>query len=132
MANHTYIGETSRGARDDFHRYYCNYWSQALGAPHPLSRVSRSEFDRMTGPDTTLMVGSSQEVVDKLLVQHALVGNDRFLAQLDIGAQPFKQVARAIERLATEVAPQVRAATAFAATPTVLNVRSGHVQYAAV
>ena len=110
LACHVYVGATPQSARDDFYPYYTGYWAQALGAPHPLSRLSRRDFDQLTGPDTTLMVGSPAEIADKILAQHALLGHDRFLAQIDIGAQPFAQVADAIERLATEVAPKVRAA----------------------
>ncbi len=112
IATHAYIGATPRGARDDFHPAYTRYWAEALGSPTALASLSREDLDRLTTPDAMLMVGSSQEIVDKILRQHALLGHDRFLAQLDIGAQPFAQVARAIERLAVEVAPQVRAALA--------------------
>ncbi len=110
LACHAYVGATAKAARDDFYPYYIGYWAEALGTPHPLSRLSRADFDRFTGPDTTLMVGSPDEIADKIVRQHVFLGHDRFLAQIDIGAQPFAQVAEAIERLATDVTPKVRAA----------------------
>ena len=112
LACHAYVGATAEAARAEFFPYYTGYWAQALGTPHPLSRLTRRDFDRFTGSDTTLMVGSPDEIADKILSQYALFGHDRWLAQIDIGAQPFVQVAKAIERLATEVAPKVRAAIA--------------------
>lgn len=117
IAAHTYVGATSKAARDEFYPFYINYWAQALGTPHPFGSLSRSDFEKLAAPDTMLMVGSSQEVVDKILLQHELLGHDRFLAQIDIGAQPFPQVARTIERLAVEVAPKVRAATKKSTNP---------------
>lgn len=108
IATHSYVGATSQSARDEFFPYYTGYWAQALGAPHPLSRLSRRQFDDLTGPQSMLMVGSAQEVVDKISLQHEVLGHDRFLAQLDIGAQPLAQVMKTIERLAVDVRPHVK------------------------
>ncbi len=110
LASHAYVAATSQAARDDFHPDYVRYWAGALPTPHPLASLSRREFEHATTPETMLMVGSSQEVVDKILRQRELLRHDRFLAQIDIGAQSFAKVARTIERLAAEVVPQVRAA----------------------
>ncbi|MNP51510.1 hypothetical protein D3C76_1458340 [compost metagenome] len=65
----------------------------------------------MTSPDTALFVGSPQQVVEKILKQYELFGNKRFIAQLDIGGLPFKNIIEGIELLATEVAPIVRKET---------------------
>ena len=111
VAAHAYVGASSQTARDDFFPYYTRYWAEALGTPHPLSRLARADFDRMTAPEMMLMVGSPQEIAEKILMQHELLGHDRFLAQLDIGGQPLAQVLKSIERLAGEVAPLVRQAT---------------------
>ena len=73
--------------------------------------MSRADFEQMTAPDTALFVGSPQQIVEKILHQHELFGHQRFMAQVDIGGLPFKNVAESIELLATEVAPAVRRAT---------------------
>ncbi|MFN8421771.1 MAG: LLM class flavin-dependent oxidoreductase, partial [Anaerolineae bacterium] len=49
-----------------------------------------------------------QQIIDKLLYQYELFGHQRFLAQADIGGQPFGMVAQSIELLASEVLPVVR------------------------
>lgn len=60
-----------------------------------------------------LLVGSPQEVADKIVREHAIFGNQRFLLQqTSLGALPHADVLRAIELVGTQVAPQVRAATA--------------------
>ena len=112
IASHAYIGATSQSARDEFYPYYVRYWAEALPTPHPLSRLSRQEFAQFTGPEMSLMVGSPQEVIDKIMRQHELFRHDRFLAQIEVGGQPCTQVAKTIERLAVKVAPHVRNHTA--------------------
>jgi hypothetical protein len=47
-------------------------------------------------------------VIRKLLFQHELFGQDRFLAQINVGTLPHDKVLHAIELLGTEVAPVVR------------------------
>ena len=66
----------------------------------------------MRGPQGALVVGSPQEVVDKILRERELFGNQRFLLQMSLGAMPHREVLRAIELFGTQVAPQVRTATA--------------------
>ena len=58
------------------------------------------------------MVGSPEEVVQKILFQHELFGHTRYLAQISVGDLPHAQAMRAIELLGTEVAPAVRAEVA--------------------
>ena len=59
-------------------------------------------------PRGALLVGSPEEVAEKILFQHELFGHDRFLAQISVGTLPHDQVLRAIELFGTEVAPAVR------------------------
>ncbi len=51
---------------------------------------------------------SPQQVVEKILWEHEVLGHDRFLAQIGLGGLPFADTAAAIELLATEVLPVVR------------------------
>ncbi len=71
----------------------------------------------MTGPSGALVVGSPQQVVDKILREREILGQDRFLLQMSIGAMPHRDVLRAIELLGTEVAPALRKAGAALAAP---------------
>ncbi|SVD75127.1 uncharacterized protein METZ01_LOCUS427981, partial [marine metagenome] len=57
-------------------------------------------------------LGSPQQVIDKILSQHELFGNDRCLLQMAFGAVPHKKVMRSIELLGAVVAPSVRKAVA--------------------
>lgn len=73
--------------------------------------MSRADFERMAAPESALFVGSSEQIIEKILHQYELFGHQRFLAQMDIGGMPFERVAENIERLAMEVAPVVRRET---------------------
>ena len=105
------VGDTSQGAADTFFPYYAAAMN-TVGKERGWSPIGRTEFDAMRGPQGALVVGSPQEVVDKILREYEIFRNQRFLLQTSIGAVPHADVLRAIELFGTEVAPQVRKATA--------------------
>lgn len=109
VTGHAFISETTQQAKDEFFPYYSNYWYD-LNRQHGMEsqRMTRDDFERLSAPETALFVGSSQQIIEKILQQYELFGHQRFLAQMDIGGMPFKKVAENIERLAVEVAPVIR------------------------
>ena len=111
VTGHAYLAKTTQQAKDEFYPYYSNYWEYVNRQRGIGTRMSRDDFDHMASPDSALFVGSPQQVVEKILQQYELFGHQRFLAQLDIGGQPFKNVAKGIELLATEIAPIIRKET---------------------
>lgn len=111
VTGHGYISTTTQQAKDEFYPYYSNYWSYVNRQRGMTFRMTRADFEHMTGPDTALFVGSPQQIVEKILRQYELFGHKRFIAQIDIGGLPFHKVAEGIELLATKVAPIVRKET---------------------
>ncbi len=112
VTGHGFIAKTTEQAKDEFYPYYSNYWSYVNSQRGGMStRMSRADFEQLANPNTGLFVGSSSQIIEKILHQHELFGHQRFIAQVDIGGQPFHKVAENIERLATEVAPIVRRET---------------------
>ncbi|MDM5334405.1 LLM class flavin-dependent oxidoreductase [Ureibacillus composti] len=107
VTGHTYISETLEKAREEFYPYYSNYWSYVNKQRGMGFRLTKQGFEGMTGERSALFVGSPNQIVEKILYQHELFGHERFLAQVDIGGIPFKQIAKTIELLATKVAPIV-------------------------
>ena len=63
------------------------------------------------------MIGTLEQLTEKILDARAELGIGRFIGQFDWGGLPPARVHESIERLATEIAPAVRAA-AGAATVT--------------
>jgi alkanesulfonate monooxygenase SsuD/methylene tetrahydromethanopterin reductase-like flavin-dependent oxidoreductase (luciferase family) len=83
-----------------------------IGRERGWPPTTRAQFEALRSPRGSLLVGSPQEVIDKILFEHELFHNDRFLAQLTVGPMPHDRVLHAIELLGTVVAPAVRQATA--------------------
>jgi alkanesulfonate monooxygenase SsuD/methylene tetrahydromethanopterin reductase-like flavin-dependent oxidoreductase (luciferase family) len=69
---------------------------------------TREQFEASTELQGALLVGSPQEVIDKILYQHELFGHTRFLAQMSLGAMPHDKILHSMELLATKVAPGVK------------------------
>lgn len=111
ITGHAYISKTTQQAKEEFYPYYSNYKSYVNQQRGMKGGLSRADFEQMTSPDYALFVGSPQEIIEKILRQYEMFGHQRFIAQVDIGGQPYKKVAESIELLATEVAPAVRRAT---------------------
>jgi probable LLM family oxidoreductase len=105
---HAYVGPTSRTARDTMYPYFAQ---GMVDNNHQRGRgllLPRTAFDAQTSPASGLVVGSPQEVTDKLLTYYELYGVDRALLQIGFGGMPQRDVLQAIELLGTEVAPVVR------------------------
>lgn len=83
-----------------------------IGRERGWTPVTRDRFDAECSPQGALLVGSPEQVVEKILYEHELFGMDRFLVQLTVGPMPHDRVLRAIELLGTAVAPAVRKALA--------------------
>jgi probable LLM family oxidoreductase len=107
--SHTFIADSAQEARDIFYPPYADVMGR-IGKERGWSGLTRQQFDASTGPKGALLVGSVQEVVDKILYEHELFGHTRFLAQMSLGAMPHDMVLRSIELLGTKVAPAVRKA----------------------
>jgi len=105
--SHAYVADTSQRAADEFFPAYAAMMTR-IGRERGWPPMTRPQFDQLRSPRGALVVGSPQEVAEKILFQHELFGHDRFLAQMSVGTLPHAQALRAIELLGTEVAPVVR------------------------
>jgi probable LLM family oxidoreductase len=107
--SHTYIAPTSQRAADEYFPAYSQMMNR-IGRERGWPPMTRAQFDAGCGPDGHLLVGSPQQVAEKILAEHELFDHDRFLAQISVGTLPHQRAMRAIELFGTEVAPAVRAA----------------------
>lgn len=107
--SHAFIAETSAAAADAFYPPYAQVMSK-IGAERGWPPTTRAQFDFMRSKHGALLVGDPQEVIDKILYEHELFGNQRFLLQFTVGAVAHDKVMRSIELLGTVVAPAVRKA----------------------
>ncbi|MDQ2751734.1 MAG: LLM class flavin-dependent oxidoreductase [Bacteroidota bacterium] len=104
-----FIADTSQEAADIYFPPYAKMMTQ-IGKERGWPPTTRQQFDAMRSEEGYLLVGSPQQVIDKILYEHELFGHTRFLAQMSIGAIPHKAMMRSIELFGDVVAPAVRKA----------------------
>jgi alkanesulfonate monooxygenase SsuD/methylene tetrahydromethanopterin reductase-like flavin-dependent oxidoreductase (luciferase family) len=106
---HGHVAETTQRAADEYwpgHEASMRKLGRERGWPPP----TRAQYDLLRGPRGALLVGDPKTVAEKILFQHEIFGNTRYLIYLM--GMPHRTVMRAIELLGTEVAPLVRAGLA--------------------
>jgi len=102
-----YIDPNSQQAFKDYYPYINHLMKELRGSYYP-----KDQFAEAMSVRNALLVGSPQQIVEKILYQHEMYGHNRFLAQIDVGGLPYAQVEQIIDLFASEVAPAVRRATA--------------------
>lgn len=107
--SHVYVADTSQQAGDEFYPAY-SVMMNRIGRERGWAPLRRMDFDAMRSPTGSLVVGSVDEVVDKILYEYSLFNNTRFLAQMSVGIMPHDKVLRSIELFGTKVAPAVKKA----------------------
>lgn len=104
-----HIAEDSRTAANDFFPVYERLMNR-VGRERGWSLMTRMHFEALRGPDGPLLVGTPEEVADKIVYEHRILGQTRFLGQIIKGEElSHDKILRSIELLATRVAPLVRA-----------------------
>ena len=106
---HGFVGETTQEAADTFYPPVTEVMNR-IGRERGWGPSGRREFDASIRPKGALFVGSPAEVTDKILANHEIFGNTRFLIQMAIGVMPHAKLMKAIELFGTRVAPEVRKA----------------------
>ena len=107
--SHGYIADDSQQADHEYYGPYAYVMSQ-LGRERGWAPMNRDQYNYMSSKQGSLVVGSPQQVIDKILWEYELFGNTRFLLHISVGTLPHAKVMRAIELLGTAVAPVVRKA----------------------
>lgn len=105
--SHGYIADTSEKAALEFYPSY-QYVMSRLGRERGWPPLTPQQYQGLRSPKGALLVGSPEEVTEKILYQQEIFGLTRFLLHISVGTMPHKQVMRAIELLGTKVAPAVR------------------------
>lgn len=108
--SHGFIADTSQEAADTAFPAFKQVMDN-IGKERGWSPMTRHQFDESIGLHGANVVGSPQQVIDKILYQHEIFGHDRFLLQMSVGSISHKKLLRSIELFATKVAPAVREAS---------------------
>jgi alkanesulfonate monooxygenase SsuD/methylene tetrahydromethanopterin reductase-like flavin-dependent oxidoreductase (luciferase family) len=106
--SHGFVADTSAQAADEYFAGY-SYMMNKIGRERGWPPQTREHFDAERGPLGAILVGDPEEVAKKIIYEHELFGNQRFLLQMSVGTMPHDKVLHAIELFGTKVAPIVRA-----------------------
>jgi alkanesulfonate monooxygenase SsuD/methylene tetrahydromethanopterin reductase-like flavin-dependent oxidoreductase (luciferase family) len=107
VAVHGFVGEDHRHAKATYLEHEQRMFATGaaeIGRP-PMSPPGR---EAQLEPGGMVFAGSPDEVADRILHLHSLLGHTRQILQMDVGGMPHATYLRAIELLGTEVLPQVR------------------------
>ncbi|MCB8883432.1 LLM class flavin-dependent oxidoreductase [Acidisoma cellulosilytica] len=109
--SHGFVAETTDQAADDFFLPLKSVMDR-LGAERGWAPMTRADYDQQRGPHGALLVGSPEQVAEKILFQHTVFRHQRFLLQVSVGPMSHAKVMKAIELFGTRTAPIVRAEVA--------------------
>ncbi|MFI8186507.1 LLM class flavin-dependent oxidoreductase [Actinacidiphila glaucinigra] len=103
VAVHGFVADTGDKARATYLEYEHRMMAE-LGRPAP----PRADRAAPLGPGGMVFAGSPDEIADRILHLHGLLGHTRQILQMDVGGMPHRDYLRASELLGTKVLPQIR------------------------
>lgn len=105
--SHGFIADTRQQAIDESFpavQIVMNKIGRERGWP-PMQRAQYEASAELRGAN---FIGSPDDIIEKILFQHAIFNHQRLLLQLSVGSMPHDKMMHAIELLGTKVAPVVR------------------------
>src|SRR5262245_46010075 len=103
-----YVAETTREAADAFFPGYARAVTD-VGKERGWPPVTRAGFDAQRGPEGALLIGSPDEVIQKIRRHsEALGGVSRITFQMNVTSLPHAALMRAIELIGRSVTPALR------------------------
>src|SRR5205085_5246821 len=103
-----YVASTTQQAADEFFPGYAKAFTD-IGKERGWPPTTRAAFEAQRGTYGALLVGSPDEVTEKILRHsEALGGVTRFTFQMNVASLPHAKLMEAIELLGTRVAPELR------------------------
>jgi probable LLM family oxidoreductase len=103
-----YVAASRREAVEDYYPGYAEMFNK-VGKERGWPPVNRGRFDAQTGPTGAIVIGSPEEVAEKILRHsEALGGISRFTFQMDNGGLSHEQLARSIKLIGNRVAPVIK------------------------
>jgi len=109
ISSHGFIAENSQDALDIAFPAHHDAMSR-IGRERGWPPTTRAQFEAGASPQGAYFMGSPQQVIDKILMQHEWFKHDRFGLQLSVGTLPHDKVMKAIELFGTVVKPAVNKA----------------------
>lgn len=103
-----YVANTREEAMDDYYPGYAETFTR-IGKERGWPPVTRQRFESQTGPLGALLVGSADEIAERILRHsEALGGISRINFQMDNAGLSHEKLLQSIDLIGSKVAPLVR------------------------
>jgi probable LLM family oxidoreductase len=102
-----YVAATDAQARDEAWPHHAALMNR-IGRERGWRPITRAEYDRATGPDGALFIGSPETVAAKIAHVAGALDLSRFDMKYSLGTLPHEKLMESLRLFATEVAPRVR------------------------
>jgi probable LLM family oxidoreductase len=107
-----YVAATTQEAADDYFPGYAHAFNE-VGKERGWPPVTRAGFDAQRGPEGALLIGSPDEVVEKVMRHSETLGGlSRVTFQMNAASLSHAKLMRATEMIGARVAPAAREALA--------------------
>src|SRR5256712_6237382 len=105
-----YVADTTQEAADTFYPGYAKAMTD-IGKERGWPPMTRASFDAQRGPNGALLIGSPDEVVDKILRHSETLGGiSRVTFQMNAASLPQSKMMRAIDAIGARVVPALHEA----------------------
>jgi probable LLM family oxidoreductase len=102
-----YVADTTQQALDEFYPGYAEAMTK-VGKERGWPPMKRGRFEAQTGPEGALLVGSAEEVAEKILRHSdALGGISRLTFQMDTAEVPHEKIMHSIHLIGDQLKPLV-------------------------
>ena len=107
VAVHGFVAADGRQAKATFLEHELRMFNTgaAEAGRAPMAPAGR---EGTYGPGGMVFAGGPDEIADRILHLHRLLGHGRQILQMDVGGMPHTTYLKSIELLGTEVLPQIR------------------------
>ena len=100
-----YVADNTKEALNDFYPGYAEAMTR-IGKERGWAPMTQSRFEAQLGPKGALLVGSPEEVAEKILRHsEALGGISRITFQMDTAELPHEKLMQSIELIGTRIKP---------------------------
>jgi len=100
-----YVADSTQEAADTFYPGYAKAMTD-IGKERGWPPMTRASFDAQRGPNGALLIGSADEVVDKILRHSETLGGiSRLTFQMNAASLPQLKMMRGIDAIGARVAP---------------------------
>lgn len=108
LAGPGFLGNDSQQTKD----MWWGHWAtrmEMISAQRGFPMMIRNGYRKATSTGGALFVGHPEEIAERIIALHQVVGHDRQILEMDYGHVPHKDLLHSIELLGTKVKPLVDA-----------------------